>query len=78
MRTRGSVVRSGAVGGAFAVAEVDYLYHVLSTGCVFILEACNLNLVVRIFLDLEFLFTIQKVTDFATVNLKETHEKLSS
>ena len=58
------------------MAIVDNLVHFLLRRCMALREAIDLDLVISVFLNGQLLLTVEKVYDFATVNLEETHVEL--
>jgi hypothetical protein len=64
------------VRSPLAVAKIDNFYHVFGRGRELVFKACYLDFVVGVFLDLQLLFAVKQVTDFATINLEEAHVKL--
>jgi len=78
MRSGRSVIRSGAMRSPLAVTEVNNFYHMFGRSCELVFKPCDLDFAVGILLDLQLLFAVKKVADFATVNLEEAHKELRS
>ena len=63
------------MSGSLAVAKVYYTVHLLLTASLPFCEPRHLDLTVAILLYLQLLLSIQQITHFPSINLKETHVK---
>jgi len=64
------------MSSSYTASIIDNLLHITGWKCLFFFKTKNLDFVVFIFQNLEFLFVIKQVHTLATIDLEVWHEEL--